>query len=197
MLNFSSSSVISSLIENSHDGMNNLFYIEFIDDYTSDDSDLSNSIKIRTNNFTPPNFTQGNYTVNYMTVDMQYPSATFSGSKTLSFTMRIDREYEIYKYLLGQQAKTSAANLGFATNEIPDPSAGGLTIKVYTLTQPLTDGNQVNPDNLDEFTLIYTFKYCWIQSVQLSGYSYSGSNPVTATVTIGFMDFEDPQNLLG
>lgn len=196
-LSLSTNNVISSLVQNSNDAMSNLFYIEFIDSYTSKDSHLANSLKLRTNSFTAPAMSQGTYEVNYMTSNMTYPSATVQGSKQLSFTMRVDRNYDLYKYLLSQQAKTSAANLAFATNSIPDPSADGLTIKVYGFDRPLTDAEMLDPDNTDGFSLMYTFRYCWISQIQLSAYNYSGSSPVTATVTVNFMDYDDPQNLLG
>lgn len=195
-LNINSSSVINSLINAGADNTSNLFYLEFIDDYTSSDSDLANSIKVRVSSFTPPTFSQQTYTTNYMTVDETYPAASVNGTKQLTFSFRLDKNYNLYKYLLSQQAKTTVTNLGFSTNVIPDSSNGGLTIKVYGFDHPVTDESDLDPSNLDAFTLMYTFRYCWIQSISGLNYSYSGSNPITLTVTIGFMDFDDPQNLL-
>ena len=196
-LNINSRNTIENLISTGADGMSNLFYIEFIDSYTSNDSSLANSIKLRTSGFTPPNLSQSVYDVNYMTTNMSYPSANISGTKSLSFTMRVDKNYKLYQYLLQQQARTSAATLAYATNEVPDSSNRGLVIKVYTMAQPLTDAELLDPDNTDGFTLMYEFRYCWISQIQLSAYNYSGSSPVTATVTVNFMDYDDPQNLLG
>lgn len=196
-LNINSRNTIENLISTGADGMSNLFYIEFIDSYTSNDSSLANSIKLRTNGFTPPNLSQSVHDVNYMTTNMSYPSANISGTKSLSFTMRVDKNYKLYQYLLQQQARTSIATLAYATNEVPDPSNKGLVIKVYTMAQPLTDADLLDPDNTDGFTLMYEFRYCWISQIQLSTYNYSGSSPVTATVTVNFMDYDDPQNLLG
>lgn len=196
MLNFTSNNVISSLINVGADNTSNLFYLEFIDDYTSNDTDLANSIKVRVSNFTPPTFSQQTYTTNFMTVDETFPAAFVNGTKQLTFSFRLDKNYNLYKYLLSQQAKTTVTNLGFATNVIPDPADSGLTIKVYGFNHPVTDESDLDPSNLDAFTLMYTFRYCWIQSISGLNYSYSGSNPITLSVTVGFMDFDDPQNLL-
>ena len=131
MLNFTSNNVISSLINVGADNTSNLFYLEFIDDYTSNDTDLANSIKVRVSNFTPPTFSQQTYTTNFMTVDETFPAAFVNGTKQLTFSFRLDKNYDLSKYLLSQQAKTTVTNLGFATNVIPDPADSGLTIKVY------------------------------------------------------------------
>lgn len=191
-----SNQIISELIQASSDNMSNLFYVEFVDDFTKADDHLANAVKLRVSNFTPPTFQHSTYNINYMTVDSTQAAPMISGTKSLSFTFRMDKNYQVYKYLLSQKAKTTVTNLGFATNEVPDPSEGGLTINVYGYNHPVTDDSDLDPTNLDAFTLMYTFRYCWIQSVSLSSYSYSGSTPVTATVTIGFFDFDDPQNLL-
>ena len=195
-ISINSRQTITELINSGSDNMTNLFYAEFVDDFTSSDSHLANAVKVRISNFTPPTFSQGTYSVNYMTVDSVFPSAVVNGTKSLSFSFRMDKSYEIYKYLLSQKAKTTVTNLGFATNEVPEPSEGGLTINIYGYNHPVTDESDLDPSNIEAFTLMYTFRYCWIQSITLSNYSYSGSNPVTATVTIGFMDYDDPQNLL-
>ena len=190
------STYIESLIEAGSDAQTNLFYIEISSNLTDSDELLKTGLKVRNRDFNFPGFTQGSYTVNYMTTSVNFPSAQITGTKELTFNIRIDANYEVYSFLLQQQARTSVGNLAFATNNVPEVLEGGMEITVYALDKALTDAEYLDPSDTSGFTLMYKFKYCWIKNIQPLSFNYDGSSPLVAQVTVGFFDLEDAQNLL-
>ena len=184
-----SSQYISALIEAGSDMMKNLYYLDFsgkhIDEY-------SQSLKVRVSNFTPPVPTQGKQTFNYISTSVDMPTPSFTMDKTLKFTFRLDENYQLYKYLLYQQSTTMNAGTGWATNQIPSESDGGMTIKAYVFDRSL--GN--DPDNEEYYRPMYIYRYCYITDITGLSYSYEGANPMTVSVTIKFLDFEDATDTL-
>ena len=186
---------IDSLINAGADHQTNLYYIEINTNLTDSDDNLKTALKVRNANFNFSGFTQPTYSVHYMTTSVNLPSATFSGEKSFTLQFRIDANYDTYKALLNQQARTSIGNLAFAAGDIPDYSEGGMDITVYALTEPLTDSPPVDPTELEGFKKLYHFKRCWISQLSPLSYNYNGSTALTVTATIRFQDMEDVQNL--
>ena len=137
-----SSQYISALIQTGSDAMKNLYYLDFSGKYIDD---YSQSLKVRVSNFTPPVPTQGKHTFNYISTSVDMPTPSFTMDKTLKFTFRLDEGYELYKCLLNQQSTTMNAGTGWATNQIPSESDGGITVKACVFDRSL--GN--DPDNED------------------------------------------------
>lgn len=190
-------SYINALIDVAGDSMSNLFYVKFVSALTDSDSTLETGLRVRTNDFSFSGFTQDTYTVNYMTTSMNFPSASYTGTKEFSLNIRVDSAYEVYTFLMQQMARTSSPNLSFASNYVPSHDEGGLEVYVYALTSPLTDEAQMDPTELDDqYTMIYHFKYCWVKSITGLNYSYDGSTPLTVTANLAFLDLEDLQNTL-
>ena len=182
---------ITSLIETGADAMKNLYYLEFQGGILED---ISQSLKVRVSDFKPPTASQSTHSVQFMTVSMDLPSADISIDKSLSFSFRLDDNYNIYKYLLAQQATTLNGNKGFATNQVPDnsDSGNGFTIKAYIFDRTL--GNDMDDEAC--YRNMYTFRYCWISGISGLQYSYDSNNPITLSVSVKFLDFDDPMNTL-
>ena len=184
-----SSQYISALIEAGSDMMKNLYYLDFsgkhIDEY-------SQSLKVRVSNFTPPVPTQGKQTFNYISTSVDMPTPSFTMDKTLKFTFRLDENYQLYKYLLYQQSTTMNAGTGWATNQIPSESDGGMTIKAYVFDRSL--GN--DPDDDENYRPMYIYRYCYITDITGLTYSYEGPNPMTVSTNMKFLDFEDATDTL-
>lgn len=182
---------IKNLIAAGADAMKNLYYLEFRGSLLED---VSQSLKVRVSDFKPPTASQGTNSVNYLTVGLDFPSTSISIDKTISFTFRVDENYSLYKYLLAQQSSTMNANKGWAINRVPDnnDSTNGLTIKAFVYDRQLGD----SIDDEENYRNIYTFRYCWISSINGLSFSYDSSGAQTLSVTIKFMDFDDPMNTL-
>lgn len=194
---FTTTDSLSSLINAGADAMTNLYYVKINAADPDDNSILDTGLIIRSSNFTPPVFTHPVHTVNYMTTSSDIPSTFITGDKSFTLSYRIDANYDIYKWMLRQQANTSAGNLAFAATDVPDYPGEGMTVTFYAMDEPLTEGQQVDPSLMsDTFKKLWKFKYCWIGHVSQPTYTYDNSNPLQVDVKINFWDFEDPMNLL-
>lgn len=184
-----SSQYISALIQAGSDVMENLYYLDFsgrlLDEY-------SQNLKVRVSQFTPPVPTQDKNDFTYLTTSVAMPKPSFSMDKTLKFTFRVDENYDLYKYLLKQQSTTMNAGTGWATNQVPSESNGGITVKAYIFDRSL--GN--DPDNEEYYRPIYIYRYCYITDITGLNYSYENSNPMTLSVTMKFLDFDDATDTL-
>ena len=184
-----SSQYISELIKTGSDAMKNLYYLDFSGKHINN---YSQSLKVRVSNFTPPVPTQGKHTFNYISTSVDMPTPSFTMDKTLKFTFRLDEGYELYKCLLNQQSTTMNAGTGWATNQVPSESSGGITVKAYVFDRFL--GN--DPDNEDNYRPMYIYRYCYITDITGLNYSYDNANPMTISATMKFLDFDDATDTL-
>ena len=184
-----SSQYISALIEAGSDVMKNLYYLDFSGKYIDD---YSQNLKVRVSNFTPPVPTQGKQTFNYISTSVDMPTPSFTMDKTLKFTFRLDENYALYKALLKQQSTTMNAGTGWATNQVPSESDGGITVKAYIFDRSL--GN--DPDDDENYRPMYIYRYCYITDITGLTYSYEGPNPMTVSTNMKFIDFEDATDTL-
>ena len=184
-----SSQYISALIEAGSDVMKNLYYLDFSGKYIDD---YSQNLKVRVSNFTPPVPTQGKQTFNYISTSVDMPTPSFTMDKTFKFTFRLDETYALYKALLKQQSTTMNAGTGWATNQVPSESDGGITVKAYIFDRSL--GN--DPDDDENYRPMYIYRYCYITDITGLTYSYEGPNPMTVSTNMKFLDFEDATDTL-
>ena len=184
-----SSQYISALIEAGSDVMKNLYYLDFSGKYIDD---YSQNLKVRVSNITPPVPTQGKQTFNYISTSVDMPTPSFTMDKTLKFTFRLDENYALYKALLKQQSTTMNAGTGWATNQVPSESDGGITVKAYIFDRSL--GN--DPDDDENYRPMYIYRYCYITDITGLTYSYEGPNPMTVSTNMKFLDFEDATDTL-
>lgn len=200
---------ISSLIGAGADAMTNLFYVEFSGGLVDKDSTLKTATTIRTSDIKLPTATHTTNTVNYMTTSLDVPIAGMSLDKKIDITLRLDSDYEIYKYLLAQQRLTSVPNLGFAATEAPDESTvtdatkkeNGLTISVYAPPGKISEEFQAidvtgNNRTTNGWQKMYEYKNCWLSSITPPTYSYSNASSLSVTASFYFYDYTDPQNNL-
>lgn len=190
-LGSNSGTYINSLIKAGSDVMHNLYFLKFSGCLIED---ISTALTVRVQDFTPPVFTMGNDEKHYLTTSVSLPSASISGDKSLSFTFRLDSNYQVYEYLLKQQSSTLTGNIGWAINRVPKDveAEGGLIITAYAFDRSLGD----NPDEEENYSKLYTFKYCYITGLSGLAYSYDNVSPLTIKADIKFLDYEDPMNLL-
>lgn len=190
-------SYISTLINAGADAMRNLYYVEFTGSEIDNNEVVKTGLTVRNKDFSFSGLTHDVDTQTFMTVSIDLPKASISGTKEITLNFRVDANWKVYQYLLTQQAKTMVGNLGFAANDVPDPTKGGFDVNVYALDETINKSEQLDPSEQEKhFTKMYTFKYCWIKSLNGLQFNYNSPTPQTVTAQIGFWDFEDPQNLL-
>ena len=138
MLNISNtSSYLSTLIGAGEDAHQNLYYVKFLGSSDFENADMSNALKVRADDISLPTASHGTDPISYMTVSMDRPNATYEIDKSLSISFRVDENYEIYKFLLDRQAKTSKANLGYAGDYV-EGNQNFFYIGVYAMVKPVT-----------------------------------------------------------
>ena len=199
MLNISNtSSYLSTLIGAGEDAHQNLYYVRFIGSSDFENADMSNVLKVRADDISLPTPSHGTDSISYMTVSMDKPNANYDIDKSISISFRVDDNYEVYKFLLDRQAKTSKANLGYAGDYVQG-SDNYFYIAVYAMTKPVTTEAQEDPTtaaNSAGFKVLYRFKHCWIPSINGLSFSYSGSNVQKVTAKIFFWDYTEPGRAL-
>lgn len=210
-----SSTYVQALIDSGADAQQNLYYIQFLSNTSKGyiDSDLSTALTVRASQLTLPTFSHSVKSNTFMTTSMDVPVAEITGEKQLSISFRVDANYKVYSYLLQQQAVTSVPNLGYAATVLSEEKEAldengrdsnlGFKIRIYGLDngvtrsvyeEPITQGGGFVPGS--GYTMLYEFRYCWIESLTPLKFNFDTADKQTATAAINFMDYSDPQNLL-
>ncbi len=199
MLNISNtSSYLSTLIGAGEDAHQNLYYVKFFGSSDFANVDMFNALKVRADDISLPTPSHGTDSISYMTVSMDRPNASYEIDKSISITFRVDDNYDIYKFLLDRQAKTSKANLGYAGDYVQGTS-NYFSIAVYAMVQPVTTEAQEDPTTTASaagFRMLYSFRNCWIPSINGLSFSYSGSTVQKVTAKIFFWDYLEPGRAL-
>ena len=184
------SNFIKDLIKAGPDAQSNLYYLKFTK--FGINQTLNEFLKVRAGDFTPPAFNQTTDTKKFMTVSVDLPKPEISGEKKLSFTFRVDENYEIYQTLVDWKSFVSVSNLGYVNPNLKRSSGKGLfSVDVYAHIG--TSG--IGDPDLD-FTKLYSFHSCWIQNLNGLTFSYDNATPLTVKADVCFLEYEDPENLL-
>lgn len=187
---------INDLINAGPDAQSNLYYLAFYGKRLDELGEaFQQGLTVRSSQITLPTATHGIQTNHFMTVSVDLPKAEIQLDKKISITFRVDANYKAYKYLLEQQAKTSVANMGYASNDVPlGIQDGGLLIKLFSLRQGITE-DTINTDS-GKYKPLYQFRNCWIKEITPLSYNYDSTDAQTVTVTIVFFDYDDPQDMV-
>lgn len=182
------STFISDLIKEGADAQSNLYYLEF--SKNGESRDILTSLKVRAGDFTPPAFNQTTDPKKYMTMSVDLPKPEIQGDKKLSFTFRVDENYEVYEKLVEWKRFVSISNLGYVNPSLkPDDGLFQLNVYAYIGTSAIGD-----PDTA--FKKIYTFKGCWIKQINGLTFTYDSANPLTVNTEVIFQEYEDPETTL-
>ena len=181
------SSYVTELINAGPDALSNLYYLEFEGGVLGD---VTNKLKVRATDFTPPAFNQPTDTKNYMSVSVDLPKPEIQGDKKLSFTFRVDEYFQVYKALIEQKKKTSVTNFGYVNPNV-HLSENNFTVKVY-----IYKGQKEGLNHDDEFKPIYIFENCWIREINGLTFSYDSATPLTVKVEVSFQKFTDPETTI-
>ena len=182
---------ISDLINEGSDAQSNLYYLKFTGDGI--DNATNTSLKVRAGDFTPPAFNQTTDPKKYMTIKVDLPKPEISGEKKISFTFRVDENYQVYETLVRLKSKIYRANLGYVNPNLTASNRSNLfTVDTYAYM-----GNTLGIGDPDvAFKKLYSFKGCWIQNLNGLTFGYDSSTPLTVRADVCFLEYEDPENLL-
>ena len=191
----STTTYIDDLIGQGPDALSNLYYIEF-EGGEFKDSTTVQKLKVRAGDFKAPAFSQTTDKKNFMTVSVDMPKPEIQGDKKLSFTFRVDENFEIYQKLVAQKRKTSISNLGYV-NPYVNREENNFAVKVYAYIEGISRSNAAGIGvDYSNYKLLYKFYNCWIRTLDGLTFTYDNSTPLTVKVEISFQKFDDPENLI-
>lgn len=182
------STFITDLINEGADAQSNLYYLEF--SKSGESREILTALKVRAGDFTPPAFNQTTDPKKYMTMSVDLPKPEIQGEKKLSFTFRVDENYEVYETLVKWKKLVSISNLGYV-----NPSLAPVD-KLFKLNVYAYIGNSAIGDPSLAFKRIYTFEGCWIQQLNGLTFTYDNATPLTVKAEVVFQKYEDPENTL-
>lgn len=186
------SQYLNELVDAGADAMTNLYYIKFTGKSVEDKSAVVNSLMVRAGDFQAPTISQGNHTVNFLSVDSLMPTAQINVTKEFRLTFRVDEHYKTYKYLLAAQANTSVASMGVALTDVPkegDKYYLGMSVYVPSSASAQYPSNYTSgiPGG---WTEKYTFDHVWIKSIEAPRFTYDNGGAMTVTASFGFFGME-------
>ena len=117
------------------------------------------------------------------------PTTKVAPTKNFDLTFRLDAYLDVYKTLLEQQRITFNPALSYAANDIQT--------LMYNDELFMVTVHVVRDAIYGEYTdtaPFYKYYGCWITGITPSAYDYSGSQPMTASVSINYLYAEDLQS---
>lgn len=175
---------LNSLISTGNDSYSNLYRITFSGGKLPDDTQ---NLTVRCSNFTPPTASQKTYSVKYVTASIDRPVPKVDITKNFPLEFRLDDYWSVYSILLDQQKATMHASKSFVDSSITSLMPYLFNVKV----DRILNLSESEDDNVQR---LFNYRGCWIESISTSGFDTSGSDPVTCTCSINFLEFEDLQS---
>ncbi len=170
--------MIDQIYNMGDDAFTNLFNISiapiaFIDNLTS--------TILRVQNITIPATGANTYEVHYKTQMITKPSGKVDSPNEFTFDFRVDRNWAVYKGFVAW--KNAVANT-FTGSISSDSALDNVRIPI-TVWAVNANGDPIP-------TLgSWTFKGCFCQNVGDVGFDYTSGDPITVTVTMGFLAMDD------
>ena len=175
---------LNSLISAGNDSYSNLYRMTFSGGLLPEDTQ---NLTVRCSGFTPPTPSQKTYPVKYVTASIDRPVPKVDITRNFSLDFRLDDYWNVYSILLNQQKITMQASKSFVDSSITSLMPYLFNVKVDRITSLDDSGD----DNLQR---LFNYKGCWIESITQYGFDTSGSDPVTCSCSINFLEFEDLQS---
>jgi hypothetical protein len=188
---------ISELVGAGADAMTNMYEVNFTLPESSAlgiDAGSTQSLRIRTDGFTPPADSQATYAVHWKTVSVDRPSTKIVMDRQFAITFRVDAEWDLYKLLLKWKGITSVGSVGFASQLLTEALG---TVAVKALGVPIGRPDQVAaaiddvPTIADDSRLLWEYHNVWIETITNPDFSTESTEPAKVTATFRFGDFRD------
>lgn len=143
-------------------------------------SGLSSTV-LRVQNFTIPGTGTETYEVHYKTQKITKPSGKINHPNEFTFDIRVDRNWTVYRGLV--LWKNAVAN-NIAGTVGPDNIASNARVPISVQA---VDASGLPIPGLGA----WTFKGCFCQNVGDVGFDYTSGDPITITVTMGYLAMDD------
>ncbi|MBD3216533.1 MAG: hypothetical protein GF311_28220 [Candidatus Lokiarchaeota archaeon] len=139
------------------------------------------NIKFRTTTFNVPGITLGTYTIDFKGQHFEKPNYNDDTSKEFSFTLRLDKQYEVYRKFAFWLY--SIKNISTGANSVDKPVVGPSKLRTPEITVVATDGNAPNP------TVFQTWRFtqCFPKSISDVSFDNTGTDPITLDITMSYL----------
>jgi len=136
---------------------------------------------IRVQNFTIPASGANTYEVHYKTHKITKPGGKVDVPNEFTFDIRVDRYWLVYKGFVAWKNAVANTNTGSIGNDnILDNNRVPITVwAVDASGDPIPNVGS------------WTFKGCFCQNVGDVGFDYTSGDPITVTITMGFLTMDD------
>ena len=209
---------VTALYEIGPDAMDNLYDVIIIppEHLTDTSSGIETQMRLRAAGFSPPQFDQQTYSIQYKTVSMNRPSTHITGERSFTITFRLDAYYQVYQALLQWRSLVFEPSVGYANQALPDDERLYGVVSVYTATQPpaLDDSNlfyhsgtthsHFGPDTIhtqgrerigqSPAMKGWEFYSVWISQVQEPQFQNANGDAQSIEVTFQFGDYLAPSS---
>lgn len=175
---------LNSLISTGNDSYSNLYRMTFSGGLFPEDTQ---NLTVRCSNFTPPTPSQKTYPVKYVTASIDRPVPKVDITKNFSLEFRLDDYWNVYSTLLKQQKVTMHASKSLVISSME-------ALKPYLFNVKVDRIINLSESEDDNVQRLFNYRGCWIESLTPSGFDTSGSDPVTCTCSINFLELEDLQS---
>lgn len=175
---------LNSLISVGNDSYSNLYRMTFSGGLLPEDTQ---NLTVRCSGFTPPTPSQKTYPVKYVTASIDRPVPKVDITKNFSLEFRLDDYWNVYSILLDQQKVTMHASKSLVISSME-------ALKPYLFNVKVDRILNLSESEDDNVQRLFNYRGCWIESLTPSGFDTSGSDPVTCTCSINFLELEDLQS---
>jgi len=138
----------------------------------------STNLKFRIQTFDAPEDSLGNYEIKYKGITVQKFNGDDTTPKTLSFTLRVNKDYSIYKKFKDWIDLIKNPDTG---NETADIIQGGIPAWRTDMTFNSIDASGALTG------LETTYNGCWPQSISSISYDQGSGEPVNVTITCMYL----------
>jgi hypothetical protein len=160
------------------DAFTNLFEMSFVPIPVL--SELENML-LRVQNVTIPGVTTGEYEVHYKTQRVTKPNGKLEDPKEFTFDVRVDRNYLVYKmFVTWRNSIQNIASGSVGTDTLASNNRTDVTVWAV-------DPSGVPIPNFGS----WTFKGAWCKGVGDVSFDYTSGDPITTTITMGYMNMDD------
>jgi hypothetical protein len=137
----------------------------------------------RIQNFDIPASGANKYENHYKTQFIEKVSGKPNITKEFSFTLRVDRNYSIYKGLVAWKNYVINTKTGVAAPDTPQDNPR-TTFDVWPITP--------EGDKIPQFGTFH-FEGGMVTNVDTLSFDYTSGDPLTVSVTVSFLNYDDTQ----
>lgn len=177
-MSLQTSSFLSTLINTGPDAMSNLYRATFLfPNLYSNITGLTDTMACRISNFTPPNKTSATTSVSYIGTSIMIETPGGTIDKTLSFSLRHDENYALYKFIRNSQSLKENGDYFKGNTPLFE-----LTIEAYASSE----------EEL-AYDAVHTWKFhdCRFTSVTPVSLTYNNSSALFSNITFIYSYYEE------